>query len=268
MLSKSEKLSRQSRESDFSAALKRYDLWLTLGWHDIKIRYRRSGIGPFWITLSMAIFCIALGIVYSQLFKANIFEYLPFLSAGFVVWFMISGMLGEAPNIFVDNAAYLKDIRINLMSVILRVFTRNSIIFAHNSLILIGIYLYFGINPGFTILLFVPAIILVLANLLAVTVILSIIGARFRDISPINQSLIQIMFFITPIMWFPRMVPADSWLLKVNPLAYLLDLARSPLLGEFPKNESWIVAVGTLAVATFIASIIYRAKAQRISFWV
>jgi ABC-2 type transport system permease protein/lipopolysaccharide transport system permease protein len=72
--------------SDLHSAWVHRDLWLYLARQDIRLRYRRSKIGPFWITLSMAVFCLALGAVYGKIFKAETTEYLPFLSIGFVFW--------------------------------------------------------------------------------------------------------------------------------------------------------------------------------------
>ena len=239
-----------------------------LAWQDIKLRYRRSRIGPFWITLSMVIFCLSLGVVYSKLFRADVTEYLPFLSIGVVFWGLISGMLGELPNLYVDNAAYIKDIKINPFTILFRSVTRHVITLAHNALIIIGIYLYFNINPGLTGLLAIPGLVLVLLNLAAIGVSLSLFGARFRDVTPITLSMIQVLFFITPITWFPRLLRADSWVMLANPIAYYLDLTRSPLLGHAPAAQSWIVAFCTLILFVALAAWMYRAKASRIPFWV
>lgn len=216
----------------------------------------------------MAIFCLSLGVVYSQLFKMDIKEYLPFLSVGFVFWGLISGMLGEFPNLYVDNASYIKDIKINPFTILFRVVTRHVITFAHNALIIVVIYLYFSINPGLNVFLALPGFALLLLNLVAIGVSLSLFGARFRDVAPITQSLIQVLFFITPIMWFPRLIPADSWVSRANPFAYYLDLTRSPLLGQPPELESWIVSLCTLTLFVAVAVWMYRAKASRIPFWV
>jgi ABC-type polysaccharide/polyol phosphate export permease len=257
-----------NRDGDLLSALKAYDLWMFLAWQDIKLRYRRSKIGPLWITISMTIFCLALGAVYSQLFKAEVSEYLPFLSVGFVVWGFIASSLGEFPNLYVDNASYIRDIRINPFIILFRAIARNTLTFAHNALIIVGIYVYFKIQPGVVVLLALPGFLLVLLNLIAIGVLLSIIGARFRDVAPTTQSLIQVLFFVTPITWFPRLVHPDSWVLVVNPIAYFLDLVRSPLLGSAPASKSWIVAVLTLIVSSGLAAWGYRAKSSRIPFWV
>jgi ABC-type polysaccharide/polyol phosphate export permease len=256
------------RQNDLFAAIQAKDLWFYLAWQDIKLRYRRSKIGPLWITLSMSIFCVSLGVVYSQIFKAPINEYLPFLSTGFVCWGLISGLLGEASNLFVDNAPYIKDIKTNLLTILLRATVRQVIIFAHNFLIVIGIYLYFGISPNVAFLLVFPGIALVVFNLFAMGVTLSFIGSRFRDVAPITLSAIQIVFFITPITWFPKLVSADSWLVRANLFAHYIDLMRSPMLGRFPEAESWWISMGSMLVLGFLSMLIYINKSDRISFWV
>lgn len=254
--------------NDLSDALRSHEIWANLAWQDIRLRYRRSKIGPLWITLSMAIFCLSLGAVYSQLFKSRIAEYMPFLSVGFVFWSMIAGLLGEFPNLYVENAAYIKDMRINPLTILLRVVARHVVVLGHNLLIVIGVYLYFGIEPGWTGLWALPGVALVLMNLIAAGIILSIVGVRFRDVAPITQALIQVVFFVTPITWLPRLLPADSWVTRLNPFAYYLDLMRSPLLGQAPAADSWIASFMTLLFLSAMAATVYRARAVRIPFWV
>jgi ABC-type polysaccharide/polyol phosphate export permease len=259
---------KKSKVYDFITALSAYELWLYLAWQDIRLRYRRSKIGPLWITLSMAIFCVALGIVYSKILKMEVAEYLPFLAVGFVVWGFLSGMLSEFPNLYVENSAYIKDAHINPITILFRAVARNGFIFAHNALIIIGIYFYFGVQPGVVALLAIPGLFLVLLNFVAIGISLSILGARFRDIAPINLSLIQIVFFISPIMWMPHLLAADSLVIRANPVGYYMDLIRSPLLGTAPEAMSWYVSIATLAVFGSVAVWVYNSKSARIPFWV
>jgi ABC-type polysaccharide/polyol phosphate export permease len=250
------------------SAVMAYDVWSFLAWQDIKIRYRRSKIGPFWITISMAIFCGVLGVVYSQLFKSEISELLPFLAIGLVIWSCISTCIGEMPNLFVENAQYIKDMRINPISIIMRSLTRNMIILGHNLLIVLGIYIYFGFWPGWTAVLALPGLVLIMLNLIAIGIPLSIIGARFRDIAQITQSVLQVLFFVTPIFWFPRLLPEGNWIIGVNPVAYFIDLVRSPLLGQAPSTASWIASSLTLLASSAIGAWLYKSKSDRIAFWV
>ena len=141
------KVKSRAKNNDLLEALKAYDLWLFLAWLDIRLRYRRSKIGALWITLSMAIFCLTLGTVYSKLLNVDSEEYLPFLSVSFVIWGLISSLLLEFPNLYVENSAYIKDMRINPLTILLRSVARNIVVFAHNILIILGIYIYFNLTP-------------------------------------------------------------------------------------------------------------------------
>jgi ABC-type polysaccharide/polyol phosphate export permease len=216
----------------------------------------------------MGAFILVLGAVYGQLFKSNIDEYLPHLAGGFIVWHFISGLLNEYPNMFVENASYIKDIKVNPLTILFRVVTRHIIIFIHNVLIIFGIYLYFGLNPGITSLLALPGFILVTFNLTAIGVSLSIIGVRFRDVSLITQNIVQLLFFVTPILWFPRLVPEDSLIIVLNPFAYYVDLIRSPLLGVPSMQESWLVSIGTFLFFAIIGTAVYKSRAKSIPYWV
>ena len=259
---------RWLQNTDIADALRAHELWLYLAWQNIRLRYRRSKIGPFWITLSMAIFVLVLGGLYGKMFKADIDSYLPFLSVGMVIWRYISGTLNEFPDVFVSNAAYITGIKTNPLTILLRLVMQHLIIFAHNAVIIVGIYLYFGIQPGWTALLALPGFVLITLTLVAVGVFLSLIGARFRDVSPITDSVVLLFFFITPIMWPARLVPADSWIVLANPFAHFLNISRSPLLGELPPFESWFVAVFTLLFLSVVAGYLYRTKADKIPYWV
>jgi len=254
--------------TDLSRAFVSYDSWLYLAWQDIRIKYRRSRIGPLWITASMAIFCGTLGVIYSQLFKTDITEYLPFLSVGFVLWAFVSGMLNEFPDIFVQAAPYITSFQSNPLVILLRATTRHLIVLCHNALIIVWIYGYFGVNPGLNGLMAIPAVILVTANLLAIGVCLAMLGARFRDIAPITQNLVQVVFFVTPLTWMPKLLPANSWVVVFNPFAHYISIMREPLLGHPTELRSWLITLVTLVFFGLISTLLYNKRAHRIPFWV
>ena len=257
-----------SEQSDFIAAIFDRDVWMFHAYLDIRLRYRRSTIGPFWITLSMAIFITALGVVYTKLFNVDTKEYLPFLAVGFVIWNLISGLICEFPNIFVENGSYIKDTKINPYIILLRLVARHIIIFLHNTIIIFGIYIYFGIVPSWSTLLAIPGLVLVVFNLLALGVSISLIGVRFRDVAPIIQNIVQVAFFITPLTWLPRLLPEDSWIMLANPFYYFLDITRAPLIGIVPSPDSWVVTVTTLVVMSTFSSIVYKYQSGNIPHWV
>ena len=242
--------------------------WSYLAWHDIRIRYRHSRIGPFWITLSTAIFCLAIALVFSRLFNAEVAELLPFVAIGSVLWGFISGVIGYMPNAYVANAGYVKNMRINLITILLRAICGELIVLLHHLLIVVAIYIYYGIWPGWAGLMAVPGLLLVSLNLLSVGITLSLLGARYRDVAQMTQSVLQVAIFVTPIFWLPRLVPEGHWILVLNPFVHLLDLVRSPLLGSLPKLTSWFAGLGMLAVTAGIAALAYRIGRNRVALWV
>src|SRR6476620_2866336 len=87
---------------DLYDGLRQSELWLTLGWHDIRQRYRRSLAGPFWITISMAMMIAGIGYLSSGVLNQRVDDSLPYLSAGIIVFYFMSSLLNEGCNVFIE----------------------------------------------------------------------------------------------------------------------------------------------------------------------
>ncbi|MDX2027159.1 MAG: ABC transporter permease [Alphaproteobacteria bacterium] len=253
---------------DVGESLKLWRLWMLMATNDIAQRYRRSLIGPFWLTLSTGIMILALGLVYSYLFKIPVHEYLPYLAAGQVVWTLMSSILLEAGSAFVAAEGYLKQVRIPKLAFILQLVTRNLIILLHNMVIYIIVWLIYQPPLGWQTLLFIPGLILILVAGTAAATMLSVICARFRDMPQIVISLLQVVYFLTPVMWRSNQLnEGNHAIIKYNPFLVFLDIARGPLLGEMPSAETWVIAVG-LTVLTCIPAFFFFARFRaRITYW-
>jgi len=253
---------------DIRSGWERRDLWITLGVHDIRQRYRRSVIGPFWITISMGIMVAALGLLYGRIFKIELSEYLPFLALGFIVWGLISSFILEGARAFVAAEGVIRQLAAPLSIHVYRVLCTNLIIFAHNILIFFVVALWFGINPGWGILLAIPALLLLTLNGLWVGILLGLFSARFRDVPLIVGSVVQVMFFITPIIWKPSMLPGRALLLELNPFYHMVEILRDPFLGQPPELVNWAAALLITIVGWGIAIFFYTGYRWRLTYWV
>jgi len=243
-------------------------LWGKLGWNDILQRYRRSLLGPLWLTASMAIMVVSLGLVYSKIFKAELRDFMPFLCAGLLIWGYISAILSEAGALFTGAESYIKQIRLPYSVYVLRFMWSKVIIFAHNFVIYFGILIYFQIWPGSAALYAIPGFFLVTVNGALASMYLGMMSARFRDIPQIIASFIQIVFFITPIMWKPELLGEHEHLITLNPFFHLVEVVRAPLLGQLPSTENYIAVILITALNAIVAISFFVRFRARISYWV
>jgi ABC-2 type transport system permease protein/lipopolysaccharide transport system permease protein len=253
---------------DIAGGISFWQLWGKLGWNDILFKYRRSFLGPFWLTASMAIMVVSLGVIYSRIFKTDIQEFIPFLCVGLLAWNFINSVMTEASTLFTGSEAYIKQIRLPFSLYMYRFIWSRVIIFAHNFIIYFGILIWFQLSPGWIALLALPAFGLMVLNGALASLYLGMIAARFRDIPQIINSLMQIVFFTTPIFWKPEFLGLDSALVRFNPFHHIVETMRAPLLGQWPTSENYL-AVGLVTLFNLaVASAFFVRFRSRISYWV
>lgn len=242
-------------------------LWGTLGLQDIRQRYRRSVLGPFWLTLSLAVLVAALGLLYGQLMGRRYQEYVPHLTLGFIAWQFINGVVSDGCKTFTAAESWIKNVRSPLSLFVFRLVWRHLIISAHNLLVYVGVALLLGIWCGVAGLLAVPGLLLILANAVWVVLLVGILCARFRDIPPIVGSLMRLAFFVTPILWMPDQLGTRSHLAMLNPFTYFVELLRAPLLGQAPGATTWLLALLVTILGWGIAWPVFVRFRPRVAYW-
>ena len=254
--------------ADLKSSLSLWRIWTKLALQEIKLRYRRSSLGPFWITLSMLITICCMGFLYSYLFRVDLREYFPYLASGIISWGLVSSLINESPNCLIDSENYIKNINLPFTSFLLQLTLRNLIIFTHNLLAFLPIIFLFNVPLRGASLLIFPGIFILSINAILYGTVLGIIGVRYRDFSQIITSLTQIGFFLTPIMWSEDLLPKRlHGLLEFNPFYQLLNLVRKPMLGELLNLQNFI-AVGIMTVVgSFSFYLVVNRYKYRIVFW-
>jgi len=254
--------------ADISKAIRRPGLWLEIGWLDVKQRYRRSTLGPFWITISVAAFVVGLGIIYGGLFGQPLAEYLPYVGIGLIVWMLIAALINDGCAAFTSAEGAIKQVPVPLSVHVLRSVWRNLIITAHHAIIVVLLIIGFGVPIGWSGLLAVPAIVLLTAFGIAVALAFGLLSARFRDIPLIMTNLVQLGFFLTPIIWRAADLPPERRsVAQVNPFHYMISIVRDPLLGAPPPLWYWAIAIGMTALALGVAFLLFARFRARIAYW-
>lgn len=254
---------------DISEALSKYRLALIFGWQDVAQRYRRSRVGAFWLTLNMAVFIGALGLVFGTLFQSEMREFLPYLCAGVITWGFISTCLNEGCTTFTSSDGIILQVRMPLFTHIMRTVWRNVIIFAHNIIIFPVLLLIMGRMISWNALWAVPGFILLGLNLSWMMLILAILCARFRDMTQVITNILQVLFYATPIMWMVKILPdhVSRAFIELNPFYHFIELVRAPLFGSPPTLLDWTFGFACAIIGWIVAVLFFGRYRWRVAYW-
>ena len=248
----------------------KWPIWFMLAYQDIKLRYRRSILGPFWITISMAITVYSMGYLYAHLFHMDLASYYPFLVAGMLTWSLISGILVEMTDGYTSYEGLIKQIKLPYTLHIHRIVMRNILVFFHNILVMLPIYVIFHETTKIqlNILMMIPGLLIIYINGITYGTIFALIGARFRDVSQIIKSLIQVIFFITPVMWSPTALNNKKFfIVDYNPFYACIELIRAPMLGSMPTKKVIYMAAFVTILGCVISWKMFMRYRSRIVYW-
>ncbi len=254
---------------DIRESFSNSQLWLWTGIQDIKLRYRRSVLGPWWLTISTGILVAAMGVLYAGIFKQEIADYLPNFAVSYIFWIFFSGQMNESTTAFTQFEHILKQTRIPLLSCVLRILTRHVIILLHNALIILISFMIFGFNFSWNLIYFLPGFFIFLLFLFSISIAIGILCTRYRDMVQVISSVLQILFFLSPILWKTEILEhgAQTLIVKANPIFYLIEIIRRPLFGRTITFDLWNGALLCTAMSVLIAVFLFFKYRARITYW-
>jgi len=251
---------------DLCDGARQSELWLTLGWHDIRQRYRRSVAGPFWITISMAMMIAGLGYLTSGIMNQRSEDSLPYISAGIIVFYFMQALINEGCNVFIETSRSILQIKAPFSIYVYQIVWRNVLIFLHNITIYFVVAILFKLNPGYIAILSILGILAIMVNGFFLTFVTGGLGARFRDVPLICTNLMQVAFFLSPVFWKASQIQ-NQLFVEFNPFYYFLEAVRMPLLGQTPPAMIWIVIAVITCVNALVSVIFFARIRPRIPYW-
>ncbi len=254
--------------TDLSIGFRRWRLAAALARLDIRNRYRGSVLGTFWLTLSTGIMLAGLGILYSARMHETLRSYLPFLSVSIITWNLISQVVTDASTSLISAEGMIRQIPLPYTTHALRGVFRNIIIAAHNLPLIVIVMLISGVWPGLGGALALPGLLILGINAFAASLLLGMLCARFRDLGQIVASVMQLAFFMTPILWKPTSRgPRVAWL-ALDPFYSIMQVVRGPLLGTGAPPLIWLEASAYTAALFAISFGFFVRFRGRIAFWI
>lgn len=254
---------------DLREAIRRHRSWTYLAVRAVKNQYRRTVLGPWWLTLQTAVYVVGLGLIFGQLLGSGLREFVPYVAVGFITFTLLAGLTRAGANVFTTSSSVLKSTRQPLVSLVLRDVTVELIQFGHN-LLIVALFFAFGlITPSVWLALAPFALLAILVNGVAVALWLGPLVARFRDVGPAVDSVLQVLIFFTPVFYKASdLRGAQSALVGWNPFTYFVELFRSAMLGHHPSTQN-IVGAGAFTVANLVIAVLVFARGRsRLPYWV
>lgn len=253
---------------EIKKSLESSDFWIFSAKINTYKRYRRSSIGPWWLTINLLIFVLSVGLIWSILWKINLKVYLPFFLFGMVFWEIVSSTVNKSISVFKLNEQLIKTVNVPKLNFNFQVSSIILINFLHNCLIIIPLGILLNLfNSSFAIFMLIPTLILFSINVFFLSIIISVLCVKFKDLDMILEHIMRIIFLITPIIWMPEILPEKSLFLKINFLYPYVEIFRSPLIGNFPDLSQYVSVICVTIILAFISIIIYEKNKNKLVFW-
>lgn len=245
----------------------RHLAWNLVG-ADLRARFRRSKVGIAWAVIQPLAFSLLIAAVWSSVFKmASYWDYAIFVFSGMIIWEYFSGLIIVGQDALINAEAYLRQTRIPFLIFQVRTPFSSMVVLLCGFVGLIGLMAVLGKLPPFGFqLLLVPVFLVVFALFsIPIVILMSILGATFRDVKYISQIGVQAMFFVSPVMLeravFDR--PELQVLHYVNPMVPLLDMFRAPILHGNVWQQADVLTILAWIVVAWSAAILVSARTGR-----
>jgi lipopolysaccharide transport system permease protein len=242
-------------------------VWSMLAAEDIASRYRRTKLGPFWMTLSHGLMISGLALSFSVIMNRPVDEYFVYLAAGMTVWAFISSSLNDAPNVFLRGQPLMAAYEMPASIHIFRTVLTHMITFAHHMTIYVLALIFVKNVANWNTLWAIPGLLLVSAAATGWVTIFAFLGARFRDVTHALTSITTMLFMLTPIFWERKQLSTHSWIAEWNPLYYFIEVLRGPLLGRAPDPHQWLIASGLTAALLVVAGLCFVRARRDLTYW-
>lgn len=243
-------------------------VWHLLGLNELRQRYVRSRLGQLWLTLSTGIMIATLAVVWSLLWQSPLRELMPFLGIGLIMWGFLSQVLTECTLIFVTHAHLYRNQKMNFSISVYSIIYKNTVMLAHNLIIVVILIVGFGVPVNWYLLQIVPALVLTWIVMAWSGYVIAMLCVRYRDIVQVITNWLTVLFFITPVFWKPSFLPSQyHFIIDYNPLAQYVDLLRNPFLGEPVSAYTWMVTIAIALGGGVLALPVIGRYQRRVIFW-
>jgi ABC-type polysaccharide/polyol phosphate export permease/glycosyltransferase involved in cell wall biosynthesis len=238
-----------------------------LAWSDMRHRYVRSLLGPFWMSLQMAIVVAVLGSVIGQISNADMLARLPMLALSMTAWTFLNSVVLDATTALQNSASLIRDRALPPVIFLLQCTFRQGLFALHNACVPLALWLLLTPHDLSGALAALPGLSLFVVCTFALSLVLGALATRYRDLKPIIESTLMLAFLASPVIWSSEMINHRSTVMRLNPLTHLFAVWREPLIGGHVDATSIIYVLVALALL-LCASVLTLVHLRKAAFWI
>lgn len=247
------------------------EFWALSSWLDILVKARRSRLGILWLMMPAVIYVFGLGSFFASMQGSPMSVFAAHVALGAMVFrTLMSTVIGSA-NVFTSSLPFIMDGHVRLTDYLLQSLAKAFFdMCMYLPIVAVALYMYGDVRP-WGLFLALPTLALIYINALWISAVFGLMGARFSDFGQLLSNVSVFLFLLTPIIWYPGMMPAGSvrgQLMRLNPFFHFVELFRGPILGEAIESGTyWYLGIMTV-VGLVVATYLYRRYSRFVPLWI
>ncbi|VAW32344.1 O-antigen export system, permease protein, partial [hydrothermal vent metagenome] len=222
---------------DFKEIWRYKELLYFFTWKDLKVRYKQTAIGILWALFQPFIIMVVFSVFFGKFARmpSDGIPYPIFVYTGLLFWQFFSGALTETSKSLVGNSNIITKVYFPRLILPISGVLTKFVDFFIASIILAGMMIYYGYAPSMLGILIIPLLLLItfMASV-GGGLFLASINVKYRDVRYVLPFFIQILLFVTPVIYPASIAGKYSWILALNPMTGVIKAARASLLGNAP----------------------------------
>lgn len=242
------------------------ELLYFFSWRDLKVRYKQTTIGIAWALFQPLITMLIFSIFFGRLagIPSDGVPYPIFIFVGLLFWQFFSGSLSDTSNSLISNQAIVTKVYFPRLLLPISTVVVKMVDFFIASIILVGLMIYYGFTPNLMGIIVLPILLLItfMASV-GFGLFLASINVKYRDVRYVLPFFIQILMYITPVIYPASIAGKYSWLLALNPMTGVIQSARAALLGTTPINWTLILISFLTTTVVLLLGIYMFKKTER-----
>jgi lipopolysaccharide transport system permease protein len=251
---------------DFREIWRYRELLYFFTWRDLKVRYKQTIIGAAWALFMPFITMIVFSVFFGSLahIPSDGVPYPIFVYVGLLFWQFFSGSLSDVSATLIGNQAIITKVYFPRLILPISACITQFVDFAIGAAMLVVIMAYYHFLPHALGLLIIPILVIIsFMAALGLGLFLSAINVKYRDVRYVLPFFIQMLLFVTPVIYSASIAGKYSWILAINPMTGVIQVARAAILGTAPINWLLLAISFLICMAGVIIGVVYFKKVER-----